>query len=119
MSDVTITTGDDVDFLLQVTKDDVNLVIDVAATVTSRIVSRDGQIVYSDQITALSTDDGADWPNGLIALEYSSAVTTSIESSDISFERGKAVALVETRIVDNGKKSTVFDSITINKGNVT
>lgn len=118
MSDVIITTGDDVDFLHQITKDAVDLVIGLSSTVKSRIVSRDGQIVYSSEITAANDDPGADWPNGLVALIFPSAVTEAINNSSISFDRGKAVALVETQIDDNGKKTTCRDSILIVKGNV-
>ena len=118
MSDVIITTGDDVDFLQQVTKDGVDLVIDISAVVKSRIVSQDRQTVYTDEITAVSTDEGADWATGLISLPYPSAITEAINNTNIPFNKGTSQAIVETQIDDNGKKSTAFDSITIAKGNV-
>lgn len=120
MSDVIITTGDDVDFLHQITKDGVNLVIGLSATIKSRIVSKDRVTVYSSEITALSGDTGADWPNGLVALAFSSAITNAMNSSGIIYNRGigRVSALVETQITDGGKKITCFDSITIVKGSV-
>lgn len=119
MSEAIITTGDDIDFLHQINKDGAPLSISGAAVVTSKIISVDRSIALSDEITASVSDQGADWPNGLVSLPYPSVITEATYANNVGkFIRGRALALVETQINDGGKKTTAFDTITIVKGNV-
>ena len=105
---LTLTTGDDTSYLITLTKDGVTFDIPLASTVSAAIVSMDKSQQYIPD-TAQTSAAPADWPNSLVTIAFSSALTGAITY------RGRA--LLEIQVDDNGK-ITWFGKVLIQLGTV-
>lgn len=99
--------GDDASIGVVLKRNKATFPIDAGATVKGQITSMDHKYTYTTELTALSTDTGADWPNSLVVFPIASAVTSLITYT--------GMALVEIQVDDNGK-STFFADIEIIRG---
>lgn len=106
-----IVTGDDVALPVTLKKDAATFSIDAGATVQASLVSIDRSTTIVSAVTCSNVATGADWPNSLVVVEFSSAQTTAILDADLGF------ALLEIQ-VDDGGKLTWFVSIEIEKGTI-
>lgn len=99
--------GDDASIGIILKRNKATFNIDSGATVKGQVTSMDHKYVYTSELTALSTDTGADWPNSLVVFPISSTVTSLITYT--------GMALVEIQ-VDDGGKTTFFAELEIIKG---
>lgn len=104
-----IVTGDDVALSVTLKKDGVVFNIDTGATVKAALISKDRNTILIPEVTCLSNATGADWPNSLVIVPFTSTETAAITV----FES----ALLEIQ-VDDGGKLTWFVSLEIIKGNI-
>lgn len=65
-------------------EDDAAITIDPGATVTAVIVDSDNEAIVAE-ITLSPSDTGADWPNGWVAAEWTSAQTANVGKVDLAW----------------------------------
>ena len=112
----TVTTGDDTTIFHTLKKNGVTFNIPSTAVVTARLITL-GHDIITAEVVQVDTDPGADWPNSLIAVNLPANITTVIADGSYVWNGGEISAKLETQ-VDDGKKLTWFESITIIKGTI-
>ena len=108
MSNVILTTGDDVSLAVTLKKNNSTFNIPVTATVEASLITPDRGTILISPIVQLDTTPGADWANSLVIVLFTSAQT------DINFDGD---AILEIQVNDNGKL-TWFASLTVIKGTI-
>ncbi len=104
-----IVTGDDVLLPTTLKIDNATFNINIAATVSAKVVSSNHQTVYSAIATQSSSTPGADWANSLVIISLPSEITSAINFyGDCE---------LEIQVDDNGK-TTWFAQIEVEKGNI-
>ena len=111
MADVTnIVTGSDVAQPVQLTRNSVNFVIDVADTVECALVSYDHKTILVSAVAQSNATAGADWANSLIVCVFSNAGTAAV------VETGRA--WLEVKVTQAGIETSWFVAAQIVKGNI-
>lgn len=104
-----IVTGDDVALPVTLSKDGAVFNIPGAATVKALLISKDRVNILIPEVTCLNNATGADWPNSLVIVPFTSAETEAVTDFDS--------ALLEIQ-VDDGGKLTWFASLEVIKGTI-
>ena len=111
MSNVVIITGDDILLPNTIIKDGVVVPIALSAVVTCRLVSLDQSKAYCSPVVQVSTEGGADWPNGIVVVNLPSANTLEVlDDADIDWKKGVLPAKLETQIDDYEQKIIEMDA---------
>jgi len=111
-----IISGDDVAIPIPLTKNDAVFAVDALATIKCSLISEDKSIVYIASTTQDSAAVGADWPNGILILEFTSAQTAAAQViADTNYTK----MVVEILTIDlSGKRQTFKEIIDFEKGTI-
>jgi len=104
-----LTTGDDITFPVQLTKDTTSFTISNLAIVRASIISKDKRLILIPPIPVLETNIGSNWASSLIMVSFTSAQTILIKNYGSN--------LLEIQVNDNGKH-TWFTNINILQGTI-
>jgi hypothetical protein len=107
-----ITSGDDLAIPITLNLDGVAYAIDLSSVVRGAVIHIDDCIIVSGPVTLDNAATGADWPNGLIILEM-----TSAQSAPLAPYHGKVLQIeIEVDDPTTGKRTWRVPDITIQKG---
>ena len=107
----TLVTGDDTIIPVQITRDSVNEVISVSATVQASIITKNKKIILIAPVPVLESETGSVWASGFLVVKFTSAQTGAIPISNMG------AAYLEIQ-VDDGGITTWFTSIKIVQGTI-
>jgi hypothetical protein len=107
-----IVIGDDVPLGVTLKLNKATFTIDPGADVKARLTSMDHKYTYTDEIACSSGEVGADWPNSLVVVPLTEAVTILITYT--------GMAICEVKMNDSGGagKQTFFAEVEIIKGTI-
>ena len=108
-----LTTGDDARIPATVVKNKNNVPIDLLSVVKASITTLDKQTILIPAVIQSNTAVGADWPNGLVVVEFDSTATDAIPDANIGQNS------LEVQVDDpTFGKQTYSKAITIKKGTI-
>lgn len=102
-----IVTTDNVHLNLSLKNNDNPLNIDLSATVQASVISLDHKTEIISAVSCTNDADGADWPNGKVAVVFSSS-NTDVETY--------GPARLMLKITESGETTSYFGTVVLIRG---